>query len=70
VIVYFAVLTSAIWVQPTSNKVEFWAATLSPDEDFEVNILSFQRRDFDEQVAFTLTGSDDPIELATEELVS
>lgn len=61
---------SDVWVQPTTNKVEFWETTPSPDEDSKVNIRSVQRREFDEQVAFTLTGSDDPIELTTEDLVS
>lgn len=64
---------SSGWVRPSWNKVEFWEATPSPDEDFEVEILAIrvqEQVERDVHWAFVLTDSDKPIELSAEDLSS
>ncbi|KAF2793663.1 cytochrome P450 [Melanomma pulvis-pyrius CBS 109.77] len=56
------------WVQPSRNKVEFWEATPSPDEDFEVEIRSVESEKQARHWAFVLSDSDKPIELSAEDL--
>ncbi|KAF2635621.1 cytochrome P450 [Massarina eburnea CBS 473.64] len=58
------------WVQPSWNKVEFWEATPSPDEDFGVEIRSVKGRTQGRNWAFVLSDSDKPIELSAEDLAS
>ncbi|KAF1962611.1 cytochrome P450 [Byssothecium circinans] len=58
------------WVQPSRNKVEFWEATPSPDEDFEVEIRSIESEEQGGRWAFILSDSDKPIELSAEDLSS
>lgn len=52
---------SSRWIEPSRNKVEFWEATSSPDEDFEVIICPIEDG---KQWAFTLSDSEKPIELS------
>jgi cytochrome P450 len=59
----------SIWVQPSRNKVEFWEATPSPDEDFEVEIRPIASNKQRGHWTFILSDSDQPIELSVEDLI-
>lgn len=54
---------------PPRRKVEFWEATPSPDEDFEVEIRPIEGEKQGRRWTFILSDSDKPIELSAEDLV-
>ena len=55
------------WKQPLENKVEFWEATAGPDEDLEVEICLTSGVGSGDEWVFTLSDSDQPIELSAED---
>ena len=61
---------SGKWVQPTENKVDFWEATAGPDSDIEVEISPIADKDTGDTWDFTLSDSDQPIELSAEDMRS
>lgn len=56
------------WMEASGEKVEFWEATPSPDEDFEVEIGEIEGGERDGRWAFVLSDSDKPIGLSTEDM--
>ncbi|KAF2868440.1 cytochrome P450 [Massariosphaeria phaeospora] len=56
------------WPKSPKTKAEFWEATSSPKDDFEVEIRPIESEVMDRDWAFTLSDLDQPIELSAEDL--
>jgi hypothetical protein len=59
---------SGRWVQPSRDKVEFWEATPSPDDDVEVHIRPIESKKTERKWTFMLSDLDKPITLSQEDL--
>ncbi|EAT85804.2 hypothetical protein SNOG_07153 [Parastagonospora nodorum SN15] len=59
---------STRWMEASGDRVEFWEATPSPDENFEVEIRSIEGEGRGGRWEFILSDSDGPIGLSTQDL--
>lgn len=60
--------TKGTWVEPSTNKAEFWEAIRSPDSDFEVEIIPRESDDKVGEWVFTLSDSKKGMVLSAEDM--